>query len=77
MIPQLVHFKNLNEFNLNNTELIDLVIFDMQGRIMEHNVFSFEELSTNQFGQNYNPGTYIIRLNNSGKIFQQRVIKIN
>ena len=68
---------NLNEFNLTNTDLIDLVIFDMQGRIMENNVFSFEELSTNQFGQNYNPGTYIIRLNNSGKIFQQRVIKIN
>ena len=68
---------NLNEFNLTNTDLIDLVIFDMQGRIMENNVFSFEELSANQFGQNYNPGTYIIRLNNAGKIFQQRVIKIN
>jgi hypothetical protein len=59
------------------SNVIELMVFDMQGRIMDHKTLNGDDLSSRTFGQNYKPGTYILKLNNAGSVSQHRVSKVD
>ena len=68
---------NIDNFTELNSNVIELMVFDMQGRIMDHKTLNGDDLSSRTFGQNYKPGTYILKLNNTGIVSQHRVSKVD
>ena len=70
-------FINIEGLTQESSEVIELTIYDMQGRLMDQKSVLSDEISSHHFGQNFNKGTYILRLNNAGKLLQRRVVKVN
>ena len=70
-------FINVDGLTQESSEVIALTIYDMQGRLMDRKFLRIDEIASHHFGQNYNKGTYIVRLNNAGKVLQRRVVKVN
>ena len=57
-----------------NTTLTQLVVTDMQGRIIDRK-YNVGRNGTFQFGGNYIPGMYLVSVMQDGKIVQRKIIK--